>query len=188
MEHYVSIKDVTIKYQVIRRKIKNPRLEFREGRFKLILPADYTGHEERILSHKRWIYNRHMRVQSLLAASREIELEHKRSEEQLKELVRLNVLSIGSELGVQPDAIRFRKMTSKWGSCSSRNNLNFNTYMRYLPEELIEYVVYHEMVHLIELNHSPRFWSYIRSRFEDHKSYEEQLSNYWYLIQKHLKE
>ena len=188
MEHVVNIKDVTVKYHVIHRKIKNPRLEFKEGRFNLIIPKNYPDHEKLIHRHRRWIYNRHMRMQRLLAASRDLELEHNRSEEELKEFVRLCVFSIGNELGVQPEAVRFRKMKSKWGSCSSRSNLNFNTHMRYLPEEMIEYVVYHEMVHLIELNHSLRFWDYIKSRFENYRNYEEQLSNYWYLIQKEIKE
>ncbi|TGC11162.1 M48 metallopeptidase family protein [Methanolobus halotolerans] len=187
MEHSVSIKDDIIKYHVIHRKIKTPRLEFREGRFNLIIPKNYPEHEKIILRHRRWIYNRYVRMQRLLSASAGIELEHSRSEEELKELVGRSALSIGKELGVQPNAIRFRKMRTKWGSCSSGANINFNTYMRYLPEKMIEYVVYHEMVHLIELNHSPCFWSYIRSRFKDHKNYEEELANYWFLIQEKIK-
>lgn len=187
MEHYVNIKDATIKYHVIHRKIKNPRLEFREGRFNLIIPKNYPDHKKLILKHSRWVYNRHIRMQRLLSASRDIELDH-RSEEELKELVRHYVLSIGKELGVQPNAVRFRKMRTKWGSCSSGSNLNFNTHMLHLPEYMIEYVVYHEMVHLIELNHSSRFWNYIKVRFEDHKRYEEQLSNYWFMIQDEIKE
>ncbi|WP_406656174.1 M48 family metallopeptidase [Methanolobus sp. ZRKC2] len=187
MEHYVNIKDATIKYHVIHRKIKNPRLEFREGTFNLIIPKDYPDHEKIILRHRRWIYNRHIRMQHLLAASKTMELEQNRSEDEFKELVRICVLSIGKELKVQPDTVRFRKMRTKWGSCSSKGNLNFNTYMRHLPEDMIEYVVYHEMVHLIELNHGPNFWNYIKSHFKDHKNYEEQLSNYWFLIQEEIK-
>lgn len=188
MEHYVSIKDATIKYHVIHRRIKNPRLEFREGRFNLIIPKDYPDHEKIILRHSRWIYNRHIWMQHRLNASADIELEQNRSDEELKEFIRSCVILIGKELDVQPNAVRFRRMRTKWGSCSSRANLNFNTHMRYLPEEMIEYVVYHEMAHLIELNHSPRFWNYIRSRFGDYKKYEELLSNYWFLIQEEIKE
>lgn len=187
MEHTVNIKGTDIRYQVIHRKIKNPRLEFREGRFNLIIPKNYPDHEKIILRHSRWIYNRHTQMQRRLDASRDIRLEQDRSDEDLKEIIRLCVLSIGKELDVKPNAVRFRRMRTKWGSCSSRGNLNFNSHMRHLPEEMIEYVVYHEMVHLIELNHSPKFWNYIRSRFGDYKKYEEQLSNYWFLIQEEIR-
>ncbi|KXS44530.1 MAG: hypothetical protein AWU59_467 [Methanolobus sp. T82-4] len=186
MEHSINIKDAMIRYHVIHSKVRNPRLEFRGGKFQLIIPESYPDHERIIRKHKRWIYNRHIRMQRLLSASKDLELDHSRSEEELKGLVRTCVLSMGKELGVQPKAVRFRKMKTKWGSCSSRSNLNFNTYMRYLPGELIEYIVYHEMVHLIELNHSPDFWKHIRARFKDPKYYEEQLSNHWFLIQEEI--
>lgn len=186
MEHTVNIKDATIRYNVIHRKIKNPRLEFRDACFRLIVPEGYVDHEKLIRRHSRWVYNRHERIQRMLSVSRNIEL-HGMTEEELKESVRACVLSIGKELGVQPDSIHFRKMRTKWGSCSCRAKLNFNTHMRYLPEEMIEYIVYHEMVHLIEMNHGPRFWNYIRARFKDHKDHEEQLSGYWFLIQGKIK-
>ncbi len=186
MEHSIKIKDATIRYRVIHTKVSNPRLEFRDGKFQLFIPENYPDHERIIRKHKRWIYNRHIRMQRLLSASKDLELDRSRSEEELKGLVRTCVLAMGKELGVEPKAVRFRKMKTKWGSCSSRSNLNFNIYMRYLPRELIEYIVYHEMVHLIELNHSPDFWKHIEVRFGNHKHYEEQLSNHWFLIQEEI--
>jgi hypothetical protein len=182
MEHQVTIKDEVICYDVIRRKVKNPRLEFKKGRLKLIVPKDHSGHEKIIHRHRRWIYNRHSWLREMCAGAEEIQLTQ-RPDENLRMLVKNLVSDISKELGVVPQAVRFRKMRTKWGSCSSKGNLNFNTRIRYLPEELIEYIVFHEMVHLIELNHSPAFHSHIKARFSDHKAYDRKLSSYWLLIQ-----
>jgi predicted metal-dependent hydrolase len=51
-----------------------------------------------------------------------------------------------------------------------------------LPENLIEYVVFHEIAHLVELNHSKKFWNIISSKFQDYKNLENELSVYWFAI------
>ncbi|MDP2216711.1 MAG: M48 family metallopeptidase [Methanolobus sp.] len=181
MEHQVIIKDAVICYEVIRRKVKTPRLEFKKGRLKLIVPKDYSGHEKIIHRHRRWIYNRHSWLREMRAGAEEIQLTE-RPDENLRMLVKSMVSDISKELGVVPQAVHFRMMRTKWGSCSSKGNLNFNTHIRYLPEELIEYIVFHEMVHLIELNHSPAFHTHIKARFSDHRDYDRKLSSYWLLI------
>ena len=54
--------------------------------------------------------------------------------------------------------------------------------MKYLPEKLIEYIIYHELAHLIEKRHNERFWEIIEERFEDFKSLEMSLFANWFLI------
>lgn len=187
MEHQITIKDAVICYDVIRRKVKNPRLEFRKGRLRLILPKDYAGHESIIHRHRRWIYNRHCRNQEMLALTEEVQVVTDRTDEDFRLLVGRMTETISKELGVVPQAVRFRTMKTKWGSCSSKGNLCFNTHIRYLPEYLMEYIVFHEMAHLIELNHGPAFQDRMRARFSDHKDCDRKLSAYWFLIQEHVK-
>ncbi|WP_407283058.1 M48 family metallopeptidase [Methanolobus sp. WCC1] len=178
-----SIRDVVVDYELIRRDVKNPRLEFHEGELYLIVPKSFREHEKIIRRHQRWIYNRYSKMQKIQDFSRDIELVTGRSVDELKSLIDRFVIIIGKELGVKPENVRFRKMKTKWGSCSSKKNLNFNTFMRYLPDEMVEYIVHHEMVHLIELNHSPRFWNHVKKRYPDYKESETKLSAYWSMIQ-----
>ncbi|MBP1907819.1 M48 family metallopeptidase [Methanolobus bombayensis] len=179
----VSIRDMVIDYELVRRDVRNPRLEFLEGELYLIVPRSFREHEKIIRKHQRWIYNRYSRLQKIQDLSQDIELVSHRSVDELKRIIQKYASEIEKELNVRPEKIRFREMKTKWGSCSSRGNLNFNTFMRYLPDEMIEYIVHHEMVHLIELNHSSRFWNYVKKRYPDYKESETKLAAYWSLIQ-----
>lgn len=61
-------------------------------------------------------------------------------------------------LGIEQPPLKLRLMRSRWGSCSSKGNITLNLKLIQVPEPLLRYVILHELCHLIEFNHSPRFW------------------------------
>ncbi len=65
--------------------------------------------------------------------------------------------------------ILFKHNTSNWGSCSRAGNINISTRLLFAPEDVLEYVCIHELAHLIELNHSDRFWRLIQQVMPDYK-------------------
>lgn len=70
-------------------------------------------------------------------------------------------------LGVKPSRITVRDTASRWGSCSSARSLSFSWRLILAPDFVLDYVVAHEVAHLREMNHSPRFWAHVKSLIAD---------------------
>jgi len=64
-------------------------------------------------------------------------------------------------LGREPPPLRLSSARTRWGSCSERTGISLNWRLIHLPLALIDYVVAHELAHLLEMNHSPRFWAVV---------------------------
>ena len=65
--------------------------------------------------------------------------------------------------------IKFRKQTTRWGSCSKNGNINISYRLLFAPQDVLEYVCVHELAHLIEFNHSKRFRSLVEKAVPDYK-------------------
>ena len=71
--------------------------------------------------------------------------------------------------------VAIRDTRTRWGSCSSRGNLNFNYKIVFLPDSLSDYIVVHELCHLAEFNHGPGFWALVAKMVPDYKERRQQL-------------
>lgn len=74
--------------------------------------------------------------------------------------------------------VTIKNTSTRWGSCSSKGNLNFAYQLYFLPEPLIDYVVAHELCHLKEMNHSVRFWRLVAETVPDYKKRKQELKLY----------
>ena len=77
---------------------------------------------------------------------------------QAKEIINEKADYFAKLLGVTYGSIRIKDQKSVWGSCSAKGNLNFNWRLVLTPEEVLDYVVIHELCHRIQMNHSAEFW------------------------------
>ena len=83
-----------------------------------------------------------------------------------------------ARMGVTPTGIRFRKTKRQWGSCSSKNSLSFNTMLMKLPLEAIEYVVVHELAHIVHKHHQKAFWDLVVHYLPDYRERQQIVREY----------
>ena len=73
-------------------------------------------------------------------------------------------------LNVNFNRISVKKQRSVWGSCSAKRNINFNLLLCLCPDNVIDYIVVHELCHLKELNHSKKFWNEVEKVLPDYEA------------------
>lgn len=120
-------------------------------------------------------------------------LKAQNNEEELKKLIKQFVTKFAKELlpqavacfaekvGKCPAKIAISHPKSIWGSCNAKKEIRLNAKLVMLPKELMEYVIVHELCHMLEMNHSEKFWARV-SNFCDVKKCRQSLKDYNYLI------
>lgn len=87
---------------------------------------------------------------------------------QAKEIIPKKVEFYAEKIGLTYNKITIRCQRTRWGSCSSKGNLNFNCLLVLLPDEIIDSVVVHELCHRKQMNHSAKFYAEIEKVFPDY--------------------
>ena len=169
-------------YKVSYRNVKYPRLEFKTGILHLILPPGVNP-KKLLRKHHNWIDKKRNFINKCLKNSARKQL-IKRSEIEFNQNVYKLSNSYSKNLRVEINCIYFRVMKSKWASLSSKRNLTVNKLMRYLPLNLIKYIVFHETAHLIEMKHNEKYWEIISKEFKNYIDLERELFTYWFIIAK----
>ncbi|MFH1729895.1 MAG: YgjP-like metallopeptidase domain-containing protein [Pseudomonadota bacterium] len=89
---------------------------------------------------------------------------------------RTNMLA--QKLGFKVNKISLKNMSSRWGSCSTNNNINLNIQLMRLPGKLIDYVIIHELFHIRHHNHGKRFWEDLDKAIGNSRFLEKELKKY----------
>lgn len=98
--------------------------------------------------------------------------------EEAKQFIPLLVEKWSGQMALTPTNIRFRKTKRQWGSCSGKNVLSFNTMMMKLPQDVIQYIVVHELAHIQHKHHQKSFWKLVEKYIPDYKQHVTELKKY----------
>lgn len=176
----------TIEYTLKRSaRAKNIRLSiYRDARVEAVLPNGLPLEklEEFIRKKSAWIlkktnyFKKRFRESDFILppASRRNYLAAKIGSERI---IRQRAEHCCSLYGVKYKKITVRNQKTRWGSCSRNGHLNFHWRIVHLPEELFDYIIVHEVCHLLELNHSARFWKLVERIIPDYKNARKKLKN-----------
>ena len=88
------------------------------------------------------------------------------------------VTQYAAQIGVAPKRISIKEYRSRWGSCNARKEVQFNWLIALAPPQAMEYVVVHEVCHLIHFNHSPAFWAAVKKLMPDYSVWRRWFSTY----------
>lgn len=131
--------------------------------------------ENWILTHLEKVQERRKELKTIEKLS--VTEIHKLADLALK-VISVKVKHYAGLMNVQYGRITIRNQKTRWGSCSSKGNLNFNCLLMLAPDEVVDYVVIHELCHLIEMNHSKAFWQQVEQIMPDYKKHRKWLKEH----------
>jgi len=163
---------MNVPYQIIKSDRKTIAIQVKpDGQVVVRCPKRMHVEEARrfVESKADWI-EKHLKKRQpqnvVKYTSKEIEQLREQARKRVTERVRYYAPIIGVTYG----QIAIRTQHTRWGSCSSKGNLNFNCLLALVPPEVLDYVVVHELCHRKELNHSDRFWKEVERILPDYKA------------------
>lgn len=176
MKNYIE-KDIEkdIEYTMIRSDRKTIGLEVKpDGQVIVRAPRRLSESEIRgfVQKHRAWILKHQKMVNERVEKRREIrkltKQEIQKLADQAVEVIPKRVAYYAPKVGVTYGRITIRNQKTRWGSCSSKGNLNFNCLLMLTPPEVIDSVVVHELCHRKEMNHSKQFYQEVLRVYPDY--------------------
>ncbi|KPC54015.1 M48 family metallopeptidase [Amantichitinum ursilacus] len=123
------------------------------------VPHAIASHAPRSRVEEPWLHLRGENPEQLLASFIRF------SQATARGYFALRTQEFAPRLGVNPRRILLTSARSRWGSCTSRGDIRLNWRLMQAPASVIDYVIVHELCHLLEMNHSARFWAHVASIF-----------------------
>ena len=129
--------------------------------------------ERMVISKSKWIDEHMLKVQSTIDERSKLEKitfeQVKELEDQAVEYILKRVKYYAEKENFVYNKITIKNLVSRWGSCSTKGNLNFNCLLMLTPDYVIDYIVVHELCHLREMNHSEKFWAEVEKIMPDYQ-------------------
>lgn len=171
-----------VKITIIRTDRKTLSIQLKPGEIVVRAPLRMKDKEiySFIESKRSWIEKNLAKIEKREKAISEVQPftqeEINALAEKAKTIIPERVRYYAPRIGVTYNRITIRCQRTRWGSCSSKGNLNFNCLLALFPNEVIDSVVVHELCHRKHMNHSPQFYAEIEKVFPEYKKWQKWLS------------
>lgn len=183
-KHYIDVDGTRIEYEIKRTRRKTYGISVAAGgkvTVKIPMRGSITHAKQMVQGKRYWILENVEKMADIPV--KPMESEKSEYEKRLeapyraaaKNYIPQRVAYYAKLLDVTYGNITIRDQKTRWGSCSSKGNLNFNWRLMLAPPKVLDYVVIHELCHRKEMNHSPRFWAHVASIMPDYKEHRQWL-------------
>lgn len=178
-----------MEYKLIRSKRKTLALYVRQnGSLEVRAPLKTSKNyiEDFIEQKHDWIINTRSKLSERQETKKTVRIsaeEAARYKKLARECLQQKCAYYSGLMGLRPSAVKINSAKTHWGSCNRRGEINFTFRLIFAPEELIDYVVVHELAHLKEMNHSSRFWSVVGQTMPDYRERRKRLREFQHQVE-----
>ena len=161
-------------YKIIRSSRRSIGLEVKNGELTVRAPMFVTDFQIRLFvqQHMGWIEDQMKKQASrktnASGAGKLTDKELKALTDKAKKVIPEKVKYYAARIGVTYGKITIRHQKTRWGSCTSKGNLNFNCLLMLAPDEAVDAIVVHELCHRKEMNHSAGFYAEVRRAYPEY--------------------
>jgi len=183
MKKYITVngQDIPIR-SIVSKRVKYARIEIREN-MEIVAKRPLWMSENMmdgfIVKKRRWIERalKSFAGKNTLGIPKHTKKEYARYKEKARKTIQERIDYFNSFYGFPYNKVFIRNQKTCWGSCTQRMNLNFNYKLIFLPQEIFDYVIVHEICHLKELNHSEKFWGLVSKAIPHYRRLRKELKN-----------
>jgi predicted metal-dependent hydrolase len=178
-----------LEYELIRSARKTLALYVRrDGRVEVRAPLRTSRAyiDSFVLKKQDWIESTRRKLSARQGAKRTIRMTAKEEvgyKKQAEEYLILKCRYFAAVMGLRHGAVKVNGAKTRWGSCNRRGDINFTYRLLFAPEEVIDYVVVHELAHLKEMNHSAGFWSVVERTLPDYRARRKRLREFEHQVE-----
>lgn len=139
----------------------------------------YRAGEKFLYTQKKWLERSLKQIEKRNNFAKPLtRKDYLANKEKARGILSKKLEQFNSYYGFSYNKIFVKDQRSRWGSCSSKGNLNFSYKIIFLPEHLADYIIVHELCHLGEMGHSVDFWKLVERTIPDHRERRKELRKY----------
>jgi len=181
VDYEIEHKDVGIIRYIKNNRAKRIIISIKPEYVRITVPRRQTlKNAQKFVDAKiNWIKKHSNNMKVLTEKSKELP---KIDREEARENLEKRLSELAEQHKFQYNRVSIRSQRTRWGSCSSKDNISLNMKLLHLPQQLIDYILLHELVHTRVKNHSKDFWNELETVVPNARTVDEQLREYQYCL------
>ena len=181
MDYEIDYKDIGIIRFIKNNRAKRIIISIKPEFVRVTIPRRQTLNDAQKFVEQKidWVKEHSNNMKKLVQKGKELP---KINKDEAKMKLGKRLCELAKEHKFRYNKVSIRNQRTRWGSCSSKNNISLNMKLLHLPDQLIDYILLHELVHTRVKNHSKDFWNELETVVPNARTVDQQLRKYQYCL------